>query len=201
MKHFRYFAAALGVMGLASATVFGATSSAHTAKAAAASCKASLALEAPLTGPVAQLGLEQLAGAKAAITADNKALGTKVTLAQDDTQLTPSLATTKTQAIISSNAVAVIGPSGSQEVEAVGPALASAGLAAISGSATNPTLTMGGANKTFLRVVATDAVQGPQDANYILKHLKPKAVLIVEDEEIYSTGLGGTIQQILQGKG
>jgi branched-chain amino acid transport system substrate-binding protein len=201
MKHFRYFVSALGVMGLASATVFGATSSAHTAKAAAASCKASLAIEAPLTGPVAQLGLEQLAGAKAAIAADNKALGTKVTLAQDDTQLTPALATTKTQAIISSNAVAVIGPSGSQEVEAVGPALASAGLAAISGSATNPTLTTSGANKTFFRTVATDDVQGPQDANYIIKHLQPKAVLIIEDEEVYSTGLGGTIQTILQNKG
>jgi ABC-type branched-subunit amino acid transport system substrate-binding protein len=49
--------------------------------------------------------------------------------------------------------------------------------------------------------VATDNVQGPQDANYILKHLKPKAVLIIEDEEVYSTGLGGTIAGILQKAG
>ena len=201
MKVFRYWVAAAGVIALASVTVFGGTSSAHTAKIAKSACKASLAIEAPLTGPVAQLGLEQLAGAKAAVAADNKTYGTHVTLAQDDTQLTPALATTKTQAIISSNAVGVIGPSGSQEVAAVGPALATAGLAAISGSATNPTLTTSGANKTFFRVVATDAVQGPQDANYIIKHLKPKAVLIIEDEEIYSTGLGGTIQSILQGAG
>ena len=141
------------------------------------------------------------AGAKAAIAVDNKALHTNVTLLQDDTQLTPSLAVTKTQSIISSSAVAIVGPSGSQEVEAVGPALTTAGLAAISGSATNPALTTSGANKTFLRVVATDATQGPQDANYILKHFKPKSVLIIEDEEVYSTGLGGEIQQILQGKG
>jgi ABC-type branched-subunit amino acid transport system substrate-binding protein len=63
------------------------------------------------------------------------------------------------------------------------------------------TLTTNGADKTFFRVVATDGVQGPQDANYILKHEKPKAVLIIEDEEAYSTGLGGTIQQILTAAG
>jgi branched-chain amino acid transport system substrate-binding protein len=200
MKVRRLFFGAAGVLTLAAGTAFGAAGSAATASAATA-CKASIAIEAPLTGPEAQLGLEQLAGAKAAIAVDNKSLGIHVTLGQDDTQLTPALAVTKTQAVISSNAVALIGPSGSQEVEAVGPALATAGLAAISGSATNPTLTASGANKTFFRTVATDAVQGPQDANYILKHFKPKGVLIIEDEEVYSTGLGGTIQQILQNKG
>jgi branched-chain amino acid transport system substrate-binding protein len=200
MKSRRIFAGALGVVALASVTVLGATSFAHGAKAAKA-CTASIAIEAPLTGPVAQLGLEQLAGAEAAVKADNKAFGIKVTLGQDDTQLTPSIATTKTQAIIASPAVAVVGPSGSQEVEAVGPALATAGLAAISGSATNPALTTSGANTTFFRVVATDDVQGPQDANYIIKHFKPKSVLIIEDEEVYSTGLGTTIQGILEKAG
>jgi branched-chain amino acid transport system substrate-binding protein len=201
MKVRRLFSGALGVMALASVTIFGATSSASAAKAAAAKCSASIAIEAPLTGQVAQLGIEQLAGAKAAVAADNKSLGIHVLLGQDDTQLTPALAVTKTAAIISSNAVAIVGPSGSQEVAAVGPALATAGLAAVSGSATNPTLTTSGANSTFFRVVATDDVQGPQDANYIIKHLKPKAVLIVEDEELYSTGLGGTIAQLLTAAG
>jgi len=200
MKVFRYLVAAAGVIALASVTVFAGTSAAHNATVAKA-CNASIAIEAPLTGPVAQLGLEQLAGAKAAVGAYNKADGVHVTLGQDDTQLTPALAVTKTAAIISSNAVAIVGPSGSQEVLAVGPALTTAGLAAISGSATNVTLTTNGADKTFFRVVATDGVQGPQDANYILKHEKPKAVLIIEDEEAYSTGLGGTIQQILTAAG
>jgi branched-chain amino acid transport system substrate-binding protein len=197
MKVFRYFVAAAGVIAVASVTVLSGTSSAHTTAKVAKACNASIAIEAPLTGPVAQLGLEQLAGAKAGLAAANKADGVHVTMGQDDTQLTPSIAVTKTAAIVSSNAVAVVGPSGSQEVEAVGPALTTAGLAAVSGSATDPTLTTSGANKTFFRDVATDDVQGPQDANYILKHFKPKAVLIIEDEEVYSTGLGGTIQGIL----
>src|SRR5450755_2763693 len=59
-------------------------------------CATSIAIEGPFTGPVAQLGLEQLHFAQLAMATDNKANGTNVTLAQDDTQLTPSIATTKT---------------------------------------------------------------------------------------------------------
>ena len=201
MKVRRIFAGALGVMAIASVTVFGATSSAKVAKVAAASCSANIAIEGPFTGPVAQLGLEQLHFAELAVANDNKSLHLNVKLAQDDTQLTPSIATTKTQAIISSNAVAVIGPSGSQEVLAVGPLLAKAGLAAISGSATDPVLTTSGKNKTFFRVVATDDIQGPQDANYIIKVLHPKAVLLINDEEAYSTGLEAVMTPILEKAG
>jgi ABC-type branched-subunit amino acid transport system substrate-binding protein len=201
MKPRRIFAGALGVMALASVTVFGATGSAHVAKVAKAPCKANLALEAPLTGPDAQLGQEQLVFAELAVANDNKANGTKIIMAQDDTQLVPSIATTKTEAIISSNAVATIGPAGSQEVAAVGPLFAKAGMAFVSGSSTNSLVTTDGANPTFLRVVAPDSVQGPQDANYIIKVLKPKSVLIVDDDEVYSTGLVAVIAPLLQAAG
>ena len=83
----------------------------------------------------------------------------------------------------------MVGPSGSQEVEAVGPLLGEAGLAFVSGSATLPALAASGANPTFFRVVPDDNVQGPQDANYIVNHLHPKAVLIVDDDEAYSQGI------------
>jgi branched-chain amino acid transport system substrate-binding protein len=169
------------------------TTSASTTAAAAAStskkCDASIAVEGPFTGPVAQVGLEQLHFAELAVANDNAANHTNVTLAQDDTQLTPSIAVSKTESIIASSAVAVVGPSGSQEVEAVGPLLAKAGLAAVSGSATLPALTSSGTNKTFFRVVPDDDVQGPQDANYIVNHLHPKAVLIIDDDEAYSQGI------------
>ncbi len=165
--------------------------------AASKSCKATIAIEGPFTGPVAQVGLEQLHFAQLAVANDNKTLGTDITLAQDDTQLTPSLATQKTQAIIASNAVAAVGPAGSQEVEAVGPLFGHAGMAFISGSATLPALTTSGRNPTFLRVVPDDNVQGPQDANYVIHHLHPKAVLIVDDDEAYSQGLVHVMTPIL----
>ena len=181
-----------------------ASASASTTAAASSSggkCATSIAIEGPFTGPVAQLGLEQLHFAQLAVATDNKANGTNVTLAQDDTQLTPSIATTKTQAIIGSSAVAALGPAGSQEVEAVGPLFGKAGLAFITGSATGVVLTTSGKNPTFFRVVPNDGVQGPQDANYIITHLKPKAVLIVDDDEAYSQGLVKVMTPILQKAG
>ena len=189
-------ATSLGVLG----STAGATASA-TAHSAAASCDASIAIEGPFTGPVAQLGLEQLHFAELAVANDNAANHTNVTLAQDDTQLTPSIAVSKTNSIIASSAVAAVGPAGSQEVEAVGPLFGRAGLAFITGSATLPALTASGKNPTFFRVVPDDNVQGPQDAHYIINHLHPKAVLIVDDDEAYSQGLVAVMTPILKKAG
>jgi len=165
------------------------------------SCKATIAIEGPFTGPVAQVGLEQLHFAQLAVANDNAANHTDVTLAQDDTQLTPSLATQKTQSIIATNAVAAVGPAGSQEVEAVGPLFGKAGMAFISGSATLPALASSGKNPTFFRVVPDDDIQGPQDANYAINHFHPKAVLIIDDDEAYSQGLVNVMIPILKKAG
>jgi branched-chain amino acid transport system substrate-binding protein len=176
--------------------------SATTAGAAAKNCGAAIGIEAPLTGPVAVLGQEQLAFAKLAVQDDNKANGTNITLVQGDTQLNPAQATTVTQQFISNNKiVGVVGPAGSQEVAAVGPLFGRAGIAFISGSATNATLTTG-RNLTFFRVVGRDSSeQGPQDANYIVTHLHPKAVMIVDDQEVYSTGLVSAMLPVFQKAG
>jgi len=165
------------------------------------SCTASVGMEGPITGPVAVLGEEQLAFAKLAAQDDNKANGTNITVVQGDTQLTPSIATTVTQQMISnSKIVAVVGPAGSQEVEAVGPLFGRAGMAFISGSATNSALT-DGKNPTFFRVVSRDDVQGPQDAHYIVNKLHPKALMIVDDQEAYSTGLVSVMIPIFKAAG
>jgi branched-chain amino acid transport system substrate-binding protein len=177
--------AALGALALAAC---GSSSSGGT-NAAAKKCAATIGMEGPLTGSVAPLGQEQLHFAELAVASDNAANKTHITLAQGDTQLQPSQATTVTQQLISNNAiVGVVGPAGSQEVEAVGPLMARAQMPFISGSATAVALTTG-KYPTFFRVVSKDSVQGPQDANYIVQNLHPKALMIVDDEEAYSTGL------------
>jgi len=165
------------------------STSSSSSGAATAACVASTGMEGPLTGPVAVLGQEQLHFAELAVAMDNTANGTQISIVQGDTQLNPALATTVTQQLTSNaKIVAVAGPAGSQEVEAVGPLMARAGLAFISGSATNATLTTG-KYPTFFRVVSKDSVQGPEDANFIVANLKPKALMIVDDQEAYSTGL------------
>jgi branched-chain amino acid transport system substrate-binding protein len=189
-------AAAVGALAMA-----GCGSSSSSATGGTTACVATIGMEGPLTGPVAFLGQEQLHFAQLALARDNLANKTKITLVQGDTQLNPAQATTVTQQFTSnSKIVAVVGPAGSQEVEAVGPLMARAGLGFISGSATAVALTTG-KYPTFFRTVSKDSVQGPQDANYIVKTLHPKALMIVDDQEAYSTGLVAAMMPVFTAAG
>jgi branched-chain amino acid transport system substrate-binding protein len=196
-------AAAVGMLAVAACS--SNSSSSTTASGGSGSstknCTASIGFEGPITGPVASLGDEQLHFAELAVSMDNAANHTKITLVQGDTQLQPSQAVTVTQQFTSnSSIVAVVGPAGSQEVEAVGSLMARAGMGFISGSATAVALTSG-SYPTFFRVVSKDSVQGPQDANYIVNTLHPKALMIVDDQEAYSTGLVSAMLPIFQAAG
>jgi branched-chain amino acid transport system substrate-binding protein len=193
-------AAALGAVVVAGCGSSAPTSS-GSSPSPVKSCTAAIGMEGPLTGPVAVLGQEQLHFAKLAVSMDNQANNTKITIVQGDTQLNPAQATTVTQQLTSnSKIVAVVGPAGSQEVEAVGPLMARAGMAFISGSATAAALTTG-KYPTFFRVVSKDSVQGPQDAHYIVNNLHPKALMIVDDQEAYSTGLVAAMTPVFKAAG
>jgi len=191
-------AGALGALVMAGC---GSSSGSGTTAAASNKCSTSIGFEGPITGPASPVGDEQLHFAELALSMDNTANKTDIKLVQGDTQLNPAQATTVTQQFTSNSAiVGVVGPAGSQEVEAVGPLMARAGLAFMSGSATNTTLTTG-TYPTFFRVVSNDGVQGPQDANYIVKTLHPTAVMIVDDQEVYSTGLVSSMVPVFQAAG
>jgi branched-chain amino acid transport system substrate-binding protein len=198
--------AAVGSLAVAGCASSGSSSSAGGGSTAGSgggtkSCTASIGFEGPITGPVAVLGTEQLHFAQLAVSMDNAANKTKISIVQGDTQLQPAQATTVTQQFISNSSIlAVVGPAGSQEVIAVGGPMARAGMAFITGSATAVELT-GGKYPTFFRVVSKDSVQGPQDANYIVKTLHPKSIMIVDDQEAYSTGLVSAMTPIFQAAG
>ncbi len=180
----------------------GSSTQAASSGSSSKTCTTTIGIEAPITGQVAVLGDEQLAFAQLAVAADNKLNGTNITLVQGDTQLMPAQATTVTQQFTSnSKMVAVVGPAGSQEVQAVGPLFGRAGMAFITGSATNPALTTSGKNPTFFRVVSRDDVQGPEDARFVISHLHPKALMIVDDQEVYSTGLVSSMIPVFKAAG
>jgi branched-chain amino acid transport system substrate-binding protein len=193
-------ATALGALAVAACGSSGGGSSASGGSSPKA-CVASIGMEGPLTGPVAPLGQEQLHFAQLAVAQDNAANKTKISIVQGDTQLNPAQATTVTQQLTSnSKIVAVVGPAGSQEVQAVGPLMARAGLAFMSGSATATPLTTG-KYPTFFRAVSNDGVQGPQDAHYIIDNLHPKALMIIDDQESYSTGLVAAMVPVFKAAG
>jgi branched-chain amino acid transport system substrate-binding protein len=68
-----------------------------------------------------------------------------------------------------------------------------AGLATITGSATNAELQNAGF-KVFHRILANDAVQGPAIAKYTSETLKPASVGIVDDASDYGKGLADAVK-------
>src|SRR5712671_4679243 len=139
--------AAVGSLAVAGCSSSSSSSAAGGGSASATgastkACIASIGFEGPITGPVAVLGTEQLHFAQLAKDVDNAANKTKISIVQGDTQLQPAPATTETQQFISNSGIlAVVGPAGSQEVEAVGGPMNRAGLPFITGSATAVALT------------------------------------------------------------
>ena len=154
-----------------------------------------------LSGPFAVVGHEQATWAKLSLSVFDKANGTHFTLKQGDTQLNPKVAL-KVGATFAANKtlLATIGPAGSQEVMALGKLFTQKGLPAVISSATSVTLTAG-AYPTFSRVVASDAVQGKSDAQFMLAKLHPKKVLIVDDGEPYSTTIATAAGKALKAAG
>src|SRR3954471_7303897 len=175
--------------------------------AAGNQCKTvTVGMLAPITGAAASIGGDQLHWAQFYATQWNKnKKHIKLKLVQGDTQLDPAKASTVAQSFASnSSIVGVIGPAGSDEVQATAPILRKAGLAFASGSATRVSLTNGSQKGYFFRDVPNDGVQGPTAANYMFTKLGVKsgdAVMVVDDQESYSTGLADIVGTSLSAKG
>jgi branched-chain amino acid transport system substrate-binding protein len=202
----------IGIAGACAATalVFAAAASpaAGTSTATAPqSCSnpIQIGILGPFTGPVASIGTDQLHWAQFFATTWNKTHKLQLTIVQGDTQLDPAKASVVAQSFASNpSIVATIGPAGSQEVTAVAPILKKAGLAFMSGSATNVTLTNGKLRGYFFRVVPNDGVQAPTAASYMMAKLgvkKGTTVMIVDDQESYSTGLADIVGNALKKAG
>jgi branched-chain amino acid transport system substrate-binding protein len=161
---------------------------------------------APNTGPAASIGMEQLTGAMSAVETYNASSvaqprGRAFKIVEGDTQLDPAQASTVGQRFASDSTIpAVVGPAGSQEVEAVGPIFKRVSLAYISPSSTRTDLTTG-KYPTFFRVVGKDAAQGAKDANYLVDALKAKKVVVIDDQTSYGKPLADAAAKVLRSRG
>ena len=198
--------ALVAMMAAALASTAGAGSSA-TAKTQAVSCKSTLKLAfmGPLTGDAGFIGTEQLQWFKYAVKTLPASYGLKVTGVFGDTQLDAQIASSLAQKYVADKSVvAIIGPSTSGAVAATSKTFFQAGMAHISGSATNTNLTKKDptvlATPAFFRVVPDDGIQGPGDARYMIEKLKAKKVVIIDSQDIYSVGLADAVQRYLKSK-
>src|SRR5688572_30395278 len=156
---------------------------------AAADCSGDIGVMAPITGDAGSIGTEQLNWAKFAVDSFNDENGTDFTLVEGDTQLDPAQASTVGQRFASDDDIlAVVGPAGSQEIEAVGPIFTVEDLLFVSPSATATSLT-DGRFESFFRVVPNDDAQAPTAAAYIADELDAANVVIIDDQTSYSRPL------------
>jgi len=153
-----------------------------------------------LTGPNAQLGINEYNGTKLAVDQHNKKGGTQVDLIKYDSQGDPAQAPQLAQKVIADKAVAVVGPAFSGESKAADPIFEQAGIVNVTASATNPKLADNGW-KFWHRAVGNDNAQGPAAAKYIEKKLKAKTVAVVDDNEEYSLGIADIVRSTLKTDG
>jgi branched-chain amino acid transport system substrate-binding protein len=209
---------AAGVAALASAA-FGSTRAPHRANIAASPASATvkcgktrtIGLAAPITGPAAGIGNQQVRWAKFYVKRWNAKKANKnkqIKMVPGDTQLGVDTAfAVKVAKSFASNSkmLGVVGPAGSQEVVASTSGYKGGGLGFVSGSASRTTLTDGHTDGNrrgyFFRTVPNDAAQGPVVANWMTKKLKWKRVYIIDDQETYSQGLADGVGKILKARG
>jgi branched-chain amino acid transport system substrate-binding protein len=102
--------------------------------------------------------------------------------------------------------VAILGPSTSGAVAASTQTYFAAGIAHLSPSATRTDLTkkVAGVKEgtpAFFRDVPGDYIQGPSDANFMIKNLHVKKVVIMDFQEPYSLGLADAVETTLKAAG
>ena len=202
---------AAGVAALASAALGSTKSPARVSSAGSAlvTCgkTRTIGLAAPITGPAAAIGNQQVRWAKYYVKRWNAQKANKnkqIKVISGDTQLGVDTAfAVKVAKSFASNSklLGVVGPAGSQEVVASTSSYKRAGLGYVSGSATRTTLTDGHTDGNrrgyFFRTVPNDGAQAPVVANWMTKKLKWKRVYIIDDQETYSQGLADGVQKIL----
>jgi branched-chain amino acid transport system substrate-binding protein len=157
-----------------------------------------LAFEGPLSGGNAQLGLNEAFAVQYAINQANagksqfgKLPFTLKYISRDD-QGEATISPTDAQELVANPAViAVVGPSFSGATKAAEPTYSAHNLATVSPSATNPALATSGW-RNFFRDVANDDVQGPADADYVVKVLKLTKIYVANDASTYGEGIATT---------
>jgi branched-chain amino acid transport system substrate-binding protein len=208
------FVALIAALATAVAAAYGARASSGPSRAASPAVSDSTLLKcgktrtigvaAPITGPAASLGGQQLSWAQFYVSRYNRTHKNKLRIVPGDTQLPDTSVAVQVAERFASNSqiLGVVGPAGSQEVQVSTDPLKSGGLAFITGSATRTTLTTDQTRRGyFFRTVPNDDQQGRKVANYIRVKLKAKRVAVVDAQNSYSTGLSDIVEKLLKNAG
>ena len=160
-----------------------------------------IGVDAPLSGENSTTGLGIQYGAQIAVDDANKnklVPGVTFKLKAYDDKAQPATGQSNATSITGDKtAVGAVGPLNSGVAQSMQQVFASADMAQISPSNTNPELTQGKnwqtdkkrPYKTYFRTATTDELQGSFAADYAYNGLKKKSVYVVDDKQTYGAGL------------
>jgi branched-chain amino acid transport system substrate-binding protein len=125
--------------------------------------------------------------------------GCQVQLKTFDTQGDPGRAEEVGRQIVNDAfTIGMIGPEFSQDAQSTGAIFDSAGMVAVTASATSVALADNGW-RTFFRGLGNDGVQGTAVGNYLRRELGSKRVCVVDDGSEYGVGLAAAVRETLGG--
>lgn len=156
---------------------------------------------ASLSGGLSAIGLGMRNSADLAVEQANEKCtvpGYELVFKPTDDQATPQVAAQAAAKLAADPAVAaVIGTYNSSTAQAVAPVLAQRTIVQVSSGNTGPALTRGEAAATeperqfptYFRLSATDLVQGPFGARYLVQEEGKKTIAVIDDGKTYGVGL------------
>jgi branched-chain amino acid transport system substrate-binding protein len=173
----------------------------------------SVGVIAPLSGDLTALGKGIENAASLAVDQANEKCtvkGYKLVLDANDDEATPAKGQQAATKLSSNpNVLGVVGTLNSSVAQSVQPVLAAKKIVQISPANTNPALTRGTdfltAPKrqfdTYFRVCATDDLQGPFAADYLVTTAGKKKIAIITDGKTYGKGLAAEFKKRATAKG
>lgn len=168
---------------------------------------------APLSGNLSALGIGIKQSAELAVDEANKKCtvkGYKLAVSAQDDEANPAKgAQAATKLATDPNVVGVVGTLNSSVAQTVQPILRDKKIAMVSPANTAPSLTRGNDFLTapkrqfdnYFRVCATDDLQGPYAANYLVEKAGKKKIAIVTDGKTYGAGLAAELSKQVAKKG
>ena len=158
-----------------------------------------LGLAAPLTGDQAYIGTGVMQGAQIAVEDANirgPIFGNKkLKLIALDDQHNPTQAVLAANKLVSDPTVlGVVGHFNSSCTKAAASIYRESRMVQVTPASTNPDISKQGFD-TFFRVCATDDVQAPAGARYILNKLVLKKIVVLDDQTTYGKGLADQLEK------
>lgn len=145
-----------------------------------------------LSGPQSSLGETVKLGAQLAIeeaASRFKEMGFDLRFSPQDDQGQPDIGVAVARRVVNdSDVLAIVGHAASGVTIPTSEIYKDADLAMVSSSSTNPRVTERGLNNVN-RVCGRDDVQGPVGAEFAVKDLKAKHILVVHDKSAYGQGI------------